>query len=154
MQAYHYTLTLAGIELPCAFRYPDTARYFGSYAREAPPSPGAFALLQDDWDFWPQTGKPLNAFAEYSMFASAASTGLLPHGRCVMHAVAFRRRDQAWLIAAEPGVGKSTQIRFLQELHPGEFSVISGDRPVLELRDDSTVIVHPSPWTGKDSPSW
>lgn len=150
MQAYYYTLTLGGVELPCAFRYPDTARYFGGYVREAPPAPDALALLQEDWDFWPQTGKPLDAFAEYSMFASAASTGLLMHGRCVMHAVAFRRRDRAWLIAAEPGVGKSTQIRFLQELHPGEFSVISGDRPVLELRGNGTVIVHPSPWNGKE----
>ena len=67
-----------------------------------------------------------------------------------MHAAAFRDEEKAWLIAADPGVGKSTQIRTLQELYPGTFSVVCGDRPVLQLMEDGMVMVHPSPWNGKE----
>ena len=151
MPFYHYTLTLAGIELPCAFRFPETARYFGDYVTGSDASENELTVPQADWDFWPKTGKPVDGFAEYSLFAGAASTGLLPYGRCVIHAAAFRRQDRAWLIAGEPGVGKSTQIRMLRELYPGEFSVISGDKPVLELRSDGSVLVLPSPWNGKEN---
>ena len=151
MPFYHYTLTLAGIELPCAFRFPETARYFGDYVTGSDASENALTVPQADWDFWPSTGKPVDGFAEYSLFAGAASTGLLRYGRCVIHAAAFRRQGRAWLIAAKPGVGKTTQIRTLQELYPGEFSVISGDKPVLELRSDGSVLVLPSPWNGKEN---
>ena len=46
-------------------------------------------------------------------------------------------------------MGKSTQARTLRELYPGDFGVISGDRPVLALTEGG-VWVHPSPWNGKE----
>ena len=150
MQSCDYTMTLIGREIPCAFRFPETAALFGPWITGPAKGGARVSVPQEDWDFWPTTGKPVDAEAEYSLFSDAASTALLPEKCCVVHAAAFRRQDRAWLIAGVPGVGKSTQIRTLQELWPGEFSVISGDRPILEAREDGSVIVHPSPWNGKE----
>ena len=148
--SYDYTMALAGHSIPCAFRFAETASRFGPCITGPAQGDTRFAVPPEDWDFWPETGKPTDAEAEFSMFASAASTALLPEKCCVIHAVAFRHRDRAWLIVAPPGVGKSTQIRTLQELRPGEFSVICGDRPILEACEDGSVIVRPSPWNGKE----
>ena len=35
--------------------------------------------------------------------------------------------------------------------HEAGEAVICGDRPVLELQADGTVMVHPSPWNGKEN---
>jgi len=148
---HDYTMTLAGREIPCSFRFAETAHLFGPWITGPAHGSVRFSVLPEDWAFWPETGKPSDAEAEYSMFSSAASTALLPEKCCVIHAVAFRHRDRAWLISAPPGVGKSTQIRNLQALRPGEFSVISGDRPILEALDNDSVLVRPSPWNGKEN---
>jgi len=148
---YTYSLELAGVPLAGCFRFEKTTDHFGEYITS--PSADLEPLIVGDWEWsnWPQTGKPVDAFAEYSLYVYAASTALLAYHRCAIHAAAFRWRDRAYLIAAEPGVGKSTQVRNLQELHPGEFSVICGDKPILELREDKSIIVHPSPWNGKEN---
>lgn len=150
-RAYTYSLELAGIPLAAGFQYEKTADYLGAYVKGPAPDGEALKVGDWEWSIWPQTGKPSDAFAEYSLFVYAASTALLPHGRCGIHAAAFRWRDRAWLIAAEPGVGKSTQVKTLQGLHPGEFSVICGDKPILERREDGSILVHPSPWNGKEN---
>ena len=150
MQSCDYTMTLIGREIPCSFRFAETASLFGPWITGPAKGNERFSVPQEDWDFWPTTGKPTDAEAEFSMFSAAASTALLSRKCCVVHAAAFRYRDRAWLIAGAPGVGKSTQIRNLLELRPGEFSVISGDRPILEAREDGSVTVHPSPWNGKE----
>ena len=148
---YTYALELAGIPLTCGFRYKKTADCFGTYVTGMAVSGDVISAGDWEWSIWPQTGKPVDAFAEYSLFVYAASSALLAHQRCCVHAAAFRRGDRGYLIVAEPGVGKSTQVLNLQELYPGEFSVICGDKPVLELREDRSIIVHPSPWNGKEN---
>ncbi len=103
-----------------------------------------------DWDFWRRNGAVPSAYLEYSSLTGSCSDVLLAYNRCAFHAVAVRYQGKAWLIAAGSGVGKTTQMRTLQELYPGEFSVISGDRPILDLLENGDVFVHPSPWNGKE----
>ena len=87
--------------------------------------------------------------SEYSILSGACSDVLIPFDRALFHAVALRWRGFAWLIVAASGVGKTTQFRTLDALRPGEFSMICGDRPVLDFRGDR-VLVWPSPWDGKE----
>ncbi len=133
-------------------------------------------LTDEDWSFYLNAGIEENAHSEYSLLTMPFSDALMDYNRMAFHAVALRWQDKAYLIAAPSGVGKSTQARFLQELRPGEFGVISGDRPILEFRkkethfsdeiqidrSDSTqilsnpeghwdIIVHPSQWNGKEN---
>ena len=145
-----FYVRLAGVTVNCAAHFDDTWRYFKSAYIGASESSGNAFVTKAQLDFWPQTGKPIDAGAEFSMLSGGCSDALLPHSRFLIHAVAFRYREKAYLIAAAPGVGKSTQIRTLMELYPDEFSVICGDRPILECRSDGSVFVHPSPWNGKE----
>lgn len=147
----NFSILLAGVKVFCTAQFPETPDYFKNYdARLTEYTGGAF-VTDTQKAVWDTTGKPDNAFAEFSMLSGGCSDALMTHGRCLVHAVAFRYSDKAFLFTAPPGVGKSTQVRTLMELYPGRFSVICGDRPILECRDDGTVFVHPSPWNGKEN---
>ena len=46
-------------------------------------------------------------------------------------------------------VGKTTQYKLWKKLFPGT-EIINGDKPVLHIPEGEPVMVHPSPWTGKE----
>lgn len=144
-----YLLTLAGVTVGCSFEFPNTFRYFGSCISGCCQGNGIM-LSPEDRAAWEKNIGSMNALSEYSAFTAPVSDALMNFSRCIVHAAAFRFRNKAFLIAAPSGVGKTTQVKTLSELYPGEFSVISGDRPVLEFADDGEVIAHPSPWNGKE----
>ena len=127
-------VTLAGLTLPCALRFPEAAVF-------PPPDPAAprvgiepVHLSEEDWTYYVGQGMEQTPQAEYSLLTAPFSDALMDFDRLILHAVALRWRDRAWLICGPSGVGKSTQARWLQALRPGEFGVICGDRPILEFR--------------------
>ena len=113
----------------------------------------AFDICVDEaeWTYMQNHGFPRNGQVEASIMTALSSDILLNYDRCLFHAAAVRYRDRAWLITGDSGVGKSTQAKNLQRILPGEFSVISGDRPVLQILESGEVMVHPSPWNGKEN---
>ena len=172
-----FFLRLAGVTLPCSVRYEDTIAYFKAFGDvpeeggdhpAAPASgtdrrqPGASAeetvsrptrpvhIPDRDWEEYLSQNMAACAHTEYSMLAPYFSDELLKHDRVVIHAAAVRWNDRAYLICAASGTGKSTQASMLQSLHPGEFSVICGDRPILQFHEKE-IWVHPSPWNGKEN---
>lgn len=151
VSSYSYTCTfaLAGVPFRCRLRYAEALACFAPYGAEDAPV-CELAVPEEEWTYMEAHGCVRNGQNEASILTALASDVLLTRDRCVLHAVALRHADRAWLITAPSGVGKSTQARTLNELYPGQFSVICGDRPVLELRDDDSVFVHPSPWNGKE----
>ncbi len=148
---YSYDLYLAGVVLSCRFLYPETVRLLDKYILNPTTHCGDVYVRPYEWDFWSTTGKPINAEAEGSLLCSACSDALLLSGRCLIHAAAISFHNQSWLITAPPGIGKSTQVRTLQALYPGEFKVICGDRPALQFVESGQFIVHPTPWNGKEN---
>ena len=144
----HYRMVLGEEELFCEFTFPETARYFGDWCTG--PLDGNGAVRISDW-FWQKVSAnigPRSPYIEFTAFSSAASVALLDSDRFLMHAVAFRWNNQAWLVTGPPGTGKSTHMRMLREQYDNEFTVICGDRPVLERSKDGSFFVHPSPWNG------
>ncbi len=92
-----------------------------------------------------------NAYIEYRCLISVSARYLLRFHACVFHAAAFFWRGRAWLLAAPPGTGKTTQYLNWQRLFPGEIRMISGDMPILEAKEDGSVWVYPSSWNGKEN---
>ena len=154
---------LDGLRIPCEFRFDKTPTFFPEvepfgFADRSE----AVAISDRDWAGFLARDLPNSAETEFSALTSFLSDALIPHERILVHAVAFRFREKAYLILAPSGVGKSTQIRTLQELHPGEFGVICGDRPILRFgrseqseasalpASEPSVTVCPSPWNGKE----
>ena len=164
----------------CQLRHKETAEYFQIPEPKSNAAPVAeISVLQRDWDELRTQGFADSAHTEYSILTPYFSEALVPYECVIIHAAALRWRDHAYLICAESGVGKSTQANWLQKLRPGAFSVICGDRPILEFRQAAeskggvsapaslgvafssikqastkrtdVVYVHPSPWNGKEN---
>lgn len=145
-----FQIKLAGVQLNCCFSFPETAKFFGAFLLGPGTDPAGIRVSEAEWENWFSRYGAQNAYSEYTCFTACASDALLLQDRVIMHGVSFLFRDRAWLICAESGVGKSTQVHTLQELYPNQFSVICGDRTVLQLMEDGSVWAHPSPWNGKE----
>ena len=159
-------IDLGGVIIRCELKFDDAADYFNGYIVPGESGPGSCrtenagaegeaaiptaAVTDMDWDFWREYHAVIDPHLEFSSLTGSCSDALLKYGRAAFHAVSFLHGGKAWLIAAPSGVGKTTQLMNLCSLWPGEFSIISGDRPILELKDDGTVYVHTSPWNGKE----
>lgn len=144
------TVLLGGVPLRLELRYAESAAYFTRFRTDAAAPPPAAAMTEGDWALWRAMGRTDSAFGEFSMLPIRVSEALMAYDRFILHAAAFRFRDRAYLITAGSGVGKTTQLRHLLALHPGDTAVICGDRPVIELCADGGAVVHPSPWNGKE----
>ena len=151
MKNYQMTVTLGGVAVNVQYEFAEVQAYFSRFLSKDDTYTCEAWMTDHDWSTAQKKGILHFPVAECSLLAGSVSDTLLPFDRCVIHAAAVRYRDRAWLLAGPSGVGKSTQIKSLQSLEPGAFGVICGDRPVLELREDSSVMVWPSPWNGKEN---
>lgn len=75
---------------------------------------------------------------------------LLNHNRCIFHGTSFFWHGKSWIFTGPSGVGKTTQYLLWKFLFGEEIVMMNGDKPILEFREDGEIIVHPSPWKGKE----
>ena len=145
------TASLSRVNVNWSFRFSDTRNYLRNWIIPSGDTAGGSVGVSDSaFSDWASFGNPIDAFAEFCLLCQPTSEKLFQYNRCIIHAAAVRFHDRAFLISAGSGVGKSTQVRTLKDLYPGEITVINGDKPILECHDDGSVIVHPSPWNGKE----
>ena len=151
---YQYSCKIRLGEVPVCFcvHFKEAYEYFLPYEMKGDVSE-AYRLYvpEEEWREAFKRGAVYSAQTETSLLTAISSQFLFDFNSCVIHAVAFSYQGKAWLITGAPGAGKSTQIRNLQELCPKDFSIICGDRPVLTVSEDKTVVVYPSPWNGKEN---
>jgi len=152
MDKNSYILDIGKIKIRCSFRYKDTASFFHGFISDnnTNQNVGIIKINSFDEEVWRKSGSKMSSHAEYSLFCGRVSDYMLNNRACLVHAVAFKRKNKAYLIMGEPGIGKSTQIKYLMELYPNEFSIICGDRPCLKFEDDGKIMVYPTPWNGKE----
>ena len=92
-----------------------------------------------------------NEYVEYRSLISLTAKTLLRYDCCIFHCACFVWQGYAWLLTAPSGVGKTTQYYNWRGAHPDEITMISGDMPVLERRDDGSILAHPTSWNGKEN---
>ena len=153
-----YQAEYAGIPVRYRFRSPLTRMLFWDLMRPVPDgSPDDVKcvevpeeVIENGRKHFPEDAAPENI--EFKAMIDLTSRVLLSYAPvCVFHAVAVSAFGKAWLITAPSGVGKTTQLknwRLMRDVP--EVGVISGDMPVLERLSDGSVLVHPSPWNGKE----
>lgn len=148
-----YQMTVAGHPLRYSFLDPATRFLLRPLPHRVKEEHCDIAVTEDKIElgriFLPPDSS--DSYVEYRCLIELTARSLLRYGCCIFHSVAFFWRDRAWLLTAPSGVGKTTQFCNWQRLHPGEITVISGDMPALEGRDDGSVWVHPSSWNGKEN---
>lgn len=145
------TVTIAGIPLSICLNDPGTKPYFGTWAQPAqrctPMVAVTEAFMKDAKRAYPMEIRP--EALEFNCLPMPTSDALLPFRRCLFHGVAFSWRGKAWIFTAPSGTGKTTQYVLWKMLYGKEISILNGDKPVLESREDG-IWIHPSPWTGKE----
>ena len=145
------SLSIADTTVTLALRHKETIPYFRGYVSQHTNDTKTVHVPEFEWSAWLDSGGCDNGYGEYTCSTACVSDELWKEERCIIHAVAFRYGDRAWLIAGPSGVGKTTQVRNLQRIRPDDFQVICGDRPALGLLEDKSVFVYPSPWNGKEN---
>ena len=66
----------------------------------------------------------------------------------VVHGSSFKVGNNAFIVTAHSGVGKSTHVNLLKKYLGKDFEYINDDKPLLEVKDELTL--YSSPWNGKE----
>ena len=147
-----YKLNIAGVSVSVAFLFPETKTFFDPYvAKEEEGEPDIY--VPQDYFLSERQSTPVSIadkWVEDYCLIGFTSRYLLQYNRCLFHGAAFCIGNEAWILTGPSGIGKTTQLRNLLETYKGRIELINGDKPALELRDDESFMIHPSPWNGKE----
>lgn len=91
-----------------------------------------------------------DSYVEFRVLIELTAKELLKYDCCIFHSASFVWHGRTFLLTAPSGTGKTTQYLNWQRLFPSEITMICGDMPVLERREDGTVWAHPTTWNGKE----
>ena len=134
------------------FHFPYTAGYFSRF--KTPHKEGARGIMvprgQLEQIFSGNEEFRTMEQAEFWCLLEETARTLLAYDCCIFHAAAFIWREKAWLFTAPSGTGKSTQYRNWKKHYGNEVTILNGDKPVLSLQKDGSILVCPSPWRGKE----
>lgn len=153
MRKHSYEILFAGHSVKYAFLSPSTRWLFYPFIQNT--NTDSFDIVSN-----PKRMDEVRPFilpnsseryVEYRSLLSLTALELLKYDCCIFHSVCFLWKNRVFLLTAPSGTGKSTQYFNWQRLFPKEITMISGDMPVLERRDDGSVWAHPSPWNGKEN---
>ena len=150
MEKKVYTGYYAGHPVRYRFRNERTHLYFGTYL-ELTEGYEPDILMNDDHfeECRDLLNKEPPEYVEFKGMISLTSRYLLRYHCCIFHSVSFVYKDKAWLLSAPSGTGKTTQYMNLKKMYPDEITMISGDMPLLEVKENQ-IYVHHSPWNGKE----
>lgn len=145
-------ITLGDINFKVKFHFPMTLIHYFREFREADGQVNyseIVAVTQEEiQDRKDEFGS--ESFTELNLLLEHFSKLFLSYDRCLFHGVAICIDGRAWLISAPSGTGKSTQYLRWKEIYGEEVRLICGDKPILEFQSSGDIIVHASPWTGKE----
>ncbi len=154
MARNYYQLVCADLPIAYQFIYQDTIQYFKGYIVESDDIAQinislTNAYLEDN-RWLVNADEKSESFLEFQALMLKTGNSLLSHNRALFHGVALLWNNYAWLITAPSGTGKTTQLRHWKRLLKKDVTIINGDKPALECKDDGTVWVYSSPWRGKE----
>ena len=144
------TVVLAGIPVRLSLRSPAYAACFQPFWTEADP----VAAVRVPEDALAEAAPRYEAGTtpeqvEYLELGPRVCDALLPYGRILFHGAAVVWRGRVWVFTANSGTGKTTQYMLWKLCFGSEIKILNGDKPLLEFREGG-ILVHPSPWRGKE----
>ena len=147
-----YEELFSGHRLRYAFQYSGTELYMYPYIKKSQ-AEGYDILASPEYIEMHKiyyTESRDDRYIEYKSLIGLTSLALLPYDSLIMHAVAVLLDGYCLLITAPPGTGKTTQYNNLKSLYGNDIEMICGDMPLIEIAEQSNIMVHPSPWNGKE----
>lgn len=89
-------------------------------------------------------------FLEFHCLMLACGNYILQYDHALFHGACFLWKGKAWIFTAPSGTGKTTQLKNWTKLWKNEVTVVNGDKPVIESRNDGSIWASSSPWKGKE----
>lgn len=147
-----YEETFSGFGLKYCFNHSGAEKYMYPYIRETNDQSYDIKAAEEYIDMHVPyyTENTDIRYVEYKSLINLTSLQLLQYHSCMIHAVAFAWKGNAWLMSGPSGTGKTTQYKNWKKAYKDDVQMICGDMPVLRVEDDHTITVHPSPWNGKE----
>ena len=147
------TIELAGIPFCYRFFFPQTETYIDKkyYRDEAAICPPVYEVTREylrDHVGMVTKGSTVE-YLEYCSLLLFFGDLLLKYRRCAFHGAAVLYRGKVWIFAGPSGRGKTTQYLLWKKQFP-DIGIVNGDKPILSF-DGTEILVHPSPWNGKEN---
>ena len=148
-----YIIDIANCNIPCRFLFEKTKDHFRNYYREEDRLQNAIEVCQNDLNqvrhLYPEN--MTDDVLEYNELTYEISEKIIGMNRCIFHGLAFIWRGKAWIFTGNSGVGKTTQYVRWKQVFGNEIKLLNGDKPVLEFCENGQIMVHSSPWRGKEN---
>lgn len=148
-----FLITLAGKEVAFRFHFGGTGMLFRNFERKTLPDGYAGSYLTAD-------EKAIETYvdehhcsmetAEYNCLLTETANFMTEQDCAMFHGVAFLYGEDAYILTAPSGTGKTTQFRNLRDMYGDRFRIINGDKPLLGPGPNGQIMVYPSPWNGKE----
>ena len=84
-----------------------------------------------------------------SIVLQKIADALIDHHTLLIHGAAIALENSAYIFIAPSGTGKTTHILKWLDNNKDVF-VINGDKPFIQITDQSAALVYGSPWSGKE----
>ncbi len=147
-----FEIEYAGHILRYSFRYPITRYRFSPIPKTSYSCEIEMLATQEQIEKTRSLLSPdaADSFVEFRTLIEPTARSLLQYDCCIFHGVSFLWKDMAYLLTDPPGTGKTTHSLNWQRLFPDEITMICGDMPAIERREDGTTWIHPTSWNGKE----
>ena len=147
---------VAGINYEIEYEYPYTEKMFKDYIIPQGEVEKSDEIIQisctdrEQKEWLDRVGIEVSdPYVEYGTIMSKIAVMLPKHGMLLMHGATIEYKDKAYVFTAPSGTGKSTHISLWKKFLGDKVRVINGDKPVVSF-DEDKVIVHGTPWSGKE----
>lgn len=145
---------ISGLPFEISFRYADCENYFLPFAAADNPKPLCSVTVTDeDLEGALPYCRPRTAPAGVELVALRRRfAAIFPqYQRCMYHGSAMCFQNRVFIFTAPSGTGKTTQAMHWLRQYPDEVSILNGDKPILQFCENGEILVHASPWQGKEN---
>ncbi len=145
-----FCIKIAGISIAIENRYPYVEKLCADYLTDDAP---LFTVSATDDDIKAEhemggRGYP-DRIVEATCLHRAIVKQMVNYGIILIHSAVVAVDGEAYVFMAKSGVGKSTHLRQWLAHFGSRAMIVNGDKPMYSF-DGDTLMVHGSPWKGKE----
>ena len=149
MSMINFKIEIANIVLEINAFNESTKKYCGDFLSNKEPE-YVITMTQEDLENEKHINEDGKVYAneEISALYRKIADLFIERNILVMHGSSFKVGNNAFIVTARSGVGKSTHVNLLKEYLKDRFEYINDDKPLLKVEDET--VLFSSPWNGKE----
>ena len=145
-----FVLELAGVRIRLDNRYPYVERQCKRYICEGTDAVFTVRATEEEIAQEQTLGDYSAGYCESICLYRQICTELPKYNGFLLHSSVIEVDGYAYAFAAKSGVGKSTHTSLWLKNIPNA-RVLNGDKPLMRIMDDGSVVAYGTPWNGKEN---